>query len=173
MASSPRRRAPATAPAPGPRQAPAASVQPSLPFGSPRRSVDDLYASERELSALDAELSVIALRAAERGFALSTAGMSIRDLDSYRMEAVHLRADQDEVLERVARRARRLSGADGVVVEVTDSGGSLRRATSGSGAIPDQPWRTGRRAPSGSAPTPRPTPGWMGRRAAPSGSGHW
>ena len=142
MASSPRRRAPATAPAPGPRQAPAASVQPSLPFGSPRRSVDDLYASERELSALDAELSVIALRAAERGFALSTAGMSIRDLDSYRMEAVHLRADQDEVLERVARRARRLSGADGVVVEVTDSGGSLRRATSGSGAIPDQPWRT-------------------------------
>jgi diguanylate cyclase (GGDEF)-like protein/PAS domain S-box-containing protein len=118
-------------------------MQQSLPLASADRSVEELHASEREMNALDAELAAIALRAAERGFALSTAGMSVRDLDSYRMEAINLSADQDRVLDRVARRARRLSGADGVVVEAADSTGSLRRATSGTAALPDHVWRSG------------------------------
>ncbi len=118
-------------------------MQQSLPLASADRSVEELHASEREMNALDAELAAIALRAAERGFALSTAGMSVRDLDSYRMEAINLSADQDRVLDRVARRARRLSGADGVVIEAADSTGSLRRATSGAAALPDHVWRSG------------------------------
>jgi diguanylate cyclase (GGDEF)-like protein/PAS domain S-box-containing protein len=103
--------------------------------------VEDLFASERERNALDAELAAIALRAVERGFALSSGGTTVGDLDSYRMEALNLSADQDRVLSRVARRARRLSGADGVVIEVADSAGSPRRATSGTGVIPDHAWR--------------------------------
>jgi len=86
-------------------------VQQSFPFASHRRPVEDLSDSERDLGALDTELSAIALRAAERGLSLSSAGTTVPDLDSYRMEAVKLSADQNQVLSRAARRARRLSGA--------------------------------------------------------------
>ena len=116
-------------------------MQQSFPFASHRRPVEDLSDSERDLGALDTELSAIALRAAERGLSLSSAGTTVPDLDSYRMEAVKLSADQNQVLSRAARRARRLSGADRVVIEVTDGGGSLRRATAGTGAMPDHAWR--------------------------------
>ncbi|MGA2282179.1 MAG: GAF domain-containing protein [Candidatus Dormibacteria bacterium] len=135
-----RRRAPGGAPPPTPWTDPSPPAQPAL----------DLAASQRECLDLDAELSAIALRTAERALTLSAASQRVRDLASFLQEALDLGADLDEIIRRAARRARKLTGADGVVVEAADGTGKVHRTRAGTSAavrsrggrvVPDHPWR--------------------------------
>jgi diguanylate cyclase (GGDEF)-like protein/PAS domain S-box-containing protein len=116
----------------------------------PLPAVEDLAARQRALIDLDAELSRIAVAAAERGFALSTANAGIHDPVAFAGEVGALGSDLDEIVRRVARCARALCGAEGAAVEVVDGADTVHRAKSGpgaarrgrSGVVPDQPWRS-------------------------------
>ena len=109
----------------------------------------DLAANRQNLLELDAELSVIAIRAAERALGVIQAGESgaLPPLD--KATAV-LSADLEEVVRLAANRARGLGGVDGAIVELTDQAGGVHRlqvpghAAGQRGtiaAVPDRTWR--------------------------------
>ncbi|MGP8159714.1 MAG: hypothetical protein ACLQGJ_00610 [Candidatus Dormibacteria bacterium] len=84
-----RQRASGGARPPSPRSDPSPPEQPAL----------DLAASQRECLDLDAELSAIALRTAERALTLSAAGQRVRDLASLLQEAPFLRRSGCDLLQ--------------------------------------------------------------------------
>ncbi len=155
MPSSTRRQVAAAVPPARRRQAPAPPVRQTLALAPPHADGPDLAACRRELLELDAELSVIAIRAAERALSVIQAGERSGAVGPLDEERAVLTADLDEAIQRAANRACRLGGVDGAIVEVADRAGRVHRAQVGEGAgrrgrrgaAPDRTWRT----PPGSA----------------------
>jgi diguanylate cyclase (GGDEF)-like protein/PAS domain S-box-containing protein len=132
------------------RQPPSPAVQQALALAPSGAGGPDLAACQRELLELDAELSVIAIRAAERALRVTQArerGSASGPLDR---ETHVLSAELEEVVRRAADRARRLDGVDGVIVEVVERTGRVHRAQvmedaagqrGADGAVPERIWR--------------------------------
>jgi diguanylate cyclase (GGDEF)-like protein/PAS domain S-box-containing protein len=116
-----------------------ASAQPAVEVATPEQVILDV----------SADLDAIALQAGERALALSGTGGSAHDPASFEQEARELSADLDRIVRRAAEGARTLSGTGRAVVEVSDGGGLVHRATAGNGgsgrsrgatALPGHPW---------------------------------
>jgi diguanylate cyclase (GGDEF)-like protein/PAS domain S-box-containing protein len=125
-------------------------VQQTLALVPTRADGLDLAACQRELLELGAELSVIAIRAAERALRVVQTRERRGASGPPDKDTRVLGADLEEVVRRAADRARRLAGVDGAIVEVADRAGVVhrvqvtgdapgRRGTNG--AALDRTWR--------------------------------